>query len=199
MVFHDETLDRLTPETGPLNARTAAELARIPLRDGEGTIPDLAGLLALVAGRVPLLVEIKDQDGTLGPRVGPLEARTAALLARYGGPVALMSFNPHSAAACRDHAPGIPRGLTTCLFRTGDWPGVPAGRLETLNGLPDFDRVGASFISHHWQALAMPAVTALRARGVPVLAWTIRSPNEEAAARAAGAANITFEGYPAAH
>jgi glycerophosphoryl diester phosphodiesterase len=45
----------------------------------------------------------------------------------------------------------------------------------------------------------MPAVTALRARGVPVLAWTIRSPNEEAAARAAGAANITFEGYPAAH
>ena len=40
-------------------------------------MPTLAEILALVAGRAPLLIEIKDQDGALGPDVGPLEARVA--------------------------------------------------------------------------------------------------------------------------
>jgi glycerophosphoryl diester phosphodiesterase len=194
MVFHDDALDRLTPEAGPVRARSAAELGRVPLRDAAEGIPSFGELLALVAGRVPLLVEIKDQDGALGPSVGALEARAAELLLAYEGPVALMSFNPHSVAACRDNAPLVPRGLTTCLFRAEDWPGTDAARRAELDAIADFDRVQASFVSHYFRALGMPAVTALRAHGVPILCWTIRSPEEEAEARFV-AANITFEGY----
>lgn len=194
MVFHDQDLDRLTGRRGPLAALPAATLAAIPLAGGSGeAIPTLAALLALVAGRVPLLIEVKDQTGHLGDEIGALEARTAALLAGYSGPVALMSFNPHSVAALAQAAPHIPRGLTSCNFPARDWP-LPAARRAGLAALADFDRVGASFVSHDRTDLANPAILARKARGVPILCWTVRSRAQEAAARRV-ADNITFEGY----
>src|SRR5690606_17300252 len=84
MVFHDYDLRRLTGQPGRIRGKTAAELARIPLLDaGGGGIPTLAEVLRLVAGRVPLLIEIKDQDGAMGPDVGPLENAVARDLAGY--------------------------------------------------------------------------------------------------------------------
>ncbi|MEO0381198.1 MAG: glycerophosphodiester phosphodiesterase family protein, partial [Pseudomonadota bacterium] len=97
-VFHDYALDRLAEGTGPVRAQTTSVLAQTQLRGGDEGIPDLPEILALVAGRVPLLIEIKDQDGAMGDQIGLLEAATAAALHRYGGPVGLMSFNPHSVA-----------------------------------------------------------------------------------------------------
>lgn len=199
MVFHDYDLKRLTGEAGPVRQRGAGELGRQELTGsgGEG-IPTLAEMLALVDGRAPLLIEIKDQDGALGPDVGALEAAAAEVLAGYGGPVALMSFNPHSMAAMARLAPDIPRGLTTCDYRAEHWPTIPEPRRAELRPiLPDFERVGASFVSHVHNALDTPPVAALKARGVPVLCWTIRSPEEEVAARKI-ADNVTFEGYAAA-
>lgn len=195
MVFHDAGMRRLTGLPGLVTDYTAAELARTPLLGSADTIPALADFLALVAGRVPLLIEIKDQDGMLGPGVGPLETRVAELLAGYHGPVALMSFNPHSVAALAKAAPDLPRGLTSCDFERTDWS-LPEYRLAELTRLADFERVGASFVSHDRRDLANPAVTRLRERGVPILCWTVRSPAEETAARRV-AANITFEGYRA--
>jgi glycerophosphoryl diester phosphodiesterase len=141
-------------------------------------------------------VEVKDPDDALGPVDGVLEARVGALLADYAGPVAVMSFNPHSVAALAAAAPGVARGLTTCDFAGPDWP-LPDYRRAELAGLADYDRVGASFVSHNHRELGNPAVTALRGRGAPVLCWTIRSAADEAAARRR-ADNVTFEGYRAA-
>ena len=68
VVFHDYGLDRLTAKSGPITARTASEAKAIPLTEADGdTIPSLDDILFLVDGRVPLLIEIKDQDGALGP------------------------------------------------------------------------------------------------------------------------------------
>ena len=94
VVFHDDEMPRLTGLPGLVHDYTVAQLSATPLLDGGETVPTLAEVLALVAGRAPLLIEIKDQDGALGPGVGPLEARVAELLGGYAGPVALMSFNP---------------------------------------------------------------------------------------------------------
>ncbi|MEM9196721.1 MAG: glycerophosphodiester phosphodiesterase family protein [Pseudomonadota bacterium] len=198
IVFHDDTLDRLTGRVGPVHALDAAALGATLLTGSQETIPTLAEILTLAAGRAPLLIEIKDQSGCLGPVDGALETATCRLLEEYDGPVALMSFNPHSMAICKDRAPGLPRGLTTCPFGPDDWPGTSAARCAALSEIVDFDQVGASFVSHHHQALEMPAITALRRRGVPVLCWTIRSAAEEAEALR-HAQNVTFEGYrPAA-
>jgi glycerophosphoryl diester phosphodiesterase len=196
MVFHDATLDRLTGARGPLRAHDAAALSALPLRNATEGIPTLAQVLAIVDGTRPLLIELKDQDGALGPDVGPLEEATANALDGYAGPVALMSFNPHSVAACARYAPGTPRGLTTCGFAARDWPGLPATLRDRLRAIPDFTETGACFVSHRWRDLASPAVDALRARGVPVLCWTVRSPAQEAQARGV-ADNVTFEGYTA--
>lgn len=196
MVFHDYDLKRLTGQSGAVARQSAAALGSLPLLRGGGTIPTLAQVLACVAGRVPLLIEIKDQDGALGPDVGPLEQAVCDSLAGYQGAVALMSFNPHSVAACASFAPAIARGLTTCPFPAEDWPTVPEATRAKLRPIPDFDRVGACFISHQHDDLSSPHVAKLKARGVRVLCWTVKSRKAEAAARK-WADNITFEGYRA--
>lgn len=197
MVFHDEQLDRLTSETGPLNARTAADLGRIALRDSTDTIPTLAEVLTLVASRVPLLIETKDQSLRLTDTDGRLEAATARALRGYRGPVAVMSFNPHSIARMAALAPDLPRGLTTCAFDPADWHPADPATCARLRDIPDHDATGSCFISHEAADLARPRVAALKAQGSAILCWTIRSAEAEAEARKT-AQNITFEGYPAA-
>lgn len=198
MVFHDETLDRLTAEQGPVNARPAADLSRIPLTDADEPIPTLAETLALIAGCVPLLIELKDQSLTMSDTDGRLESATAALLATYPGPVAVMSFNPHSVAHMARLAPTIPRGLTTSAYDPDDWSPLPAEICARLREIPDYDPTLSSFISHEAKDLTRPRVAQLKSQGAAILTWTIRSPEAEAIARRI-ADNVTFEGYlPAA-
>lgn len=194
MVFHDEELDRLTTETGPVATRTAAELTRIRLKDSADTIATLAGILALIDGRVPLLIELKDQSLTMMPTDGRLEAATAAALQGYRGEVAVMSFNPAQVHHMARLAPGIPRGLTTAAYDPDSWHPLPPARCAQLRAIPDYGPTGASFISHEAADLSRPRVAALKAEGAVILCWTIRSPAEEALARRI-AQNITFEGY----
>lgn len=196
IVFHDSHLTRLTQATGAVCDHSAADLGRIALRSSTDTIPTLSQVLKQVAGRVPLLIEIKDQSGSLGPGIGPLELATADALRGYVGSVAVMSFNPHSVARLADLAPTIPRGLTTCAFDAPYFPGVRDAARETLRAIPMYDSVGASFISHDVKDLAASRVAQLKARGAVILCWTVRSMAAETAARHY-ADNITFEGYAA--
>ena len=192
-VFHDYALERLTSEMGPVARRTLAELGTVQLRGGGEGVPGLQEVLEIVAGQAPLLIEIKDPDGALGPDVGPLEMAVSHALEGYGGPVAVMSFNPHSVAALQTLLPDVPRGLVTCAFKAEDWP-VPGPRRMELADIPDYARVGASFISHDAGDLDAPRVADLKGKGANILCWTIRSPEAEAHARRI-AENVTFEGY----
>lgn len=194
MVFHDDRLDRLTDATGPVAARPAAELGAITLRDSDEGIPTLTEVLDLIAGRVPLLIEVKDQDGAMGPAIGPLEDAVIAALTGYDGPVAVMSFNPHSVDHMRRHAPDLPRGLVTSAYRAEHWPDLPAAVRDRLRTMPDLDRIQAQFISHEAADLDSPHVARARAAGLAILCWTVRSPEAEARARRIADA-VTFEGY----
>lgn len=197
MVFHDEQLDRLTAEKGPVNARTAKALSQILLLDCDEGIPRLTEVLALVAGWVPLLIEIKDQTETMAETDGRLEAATAAALASYNGPIAVMSFNPHSIAHMARLAPNVPRGLTTSAYDPTDWAPLDPAICDRLREIPDYARTGSCFISHEAADLSRPRVAELKAEGAAVLCWTIRSPEAEALARR-HAQNVTFESYAAA-
>jgi glycerophosphoryl diester phosphodiesterase len=196
MVFHDEHLDRLTEATGLVKHRTATDLAQIKLRDSDEGIPTLAEVLALIAGRTPLLIEIKDQTDTMSDTDGLLESATAALLAAYQGPVAVMSFNPHSIAHMARLAPQIPRGLTTSAYDPTDWAPLSPETCAHLRLIPDYDRTHSSFISHEAADLTAPRVAELKTMGATILCWTIRSPAAEAEARKI-AHNVTFESYRA--
>ncbi|MBY5935402.1 phosphodiesterase [Tateyamaria omphalii] len=197
MVFHDYALDRLADGTGPIRVVPAGTLAQTPLKGGDEGIPTLPEVLQLVAGKVPLLIEIKDQDGAMGDAIGPLEQATTQALAGYAGPVALMSFNPHSVARMAELCPDIPRGIVTSAYSAEDWPLNQTTR-DHLRDIPDFDRVGASFISHEVADLTRSRVADLKTQGAKILCWTVKSPSDEAQAREV-AQNITFEGYLAPH
>lgn len=196
MVFHDYHLDRLTPESGAVRRHTRAELRAIPLMGGDDFIPDLDEVLALVAGRVPVLVEIKDQDGAMMRDVGPLERDVARAVTAYDGPVAVMSFNPFAVELFAQSAPDIPRGLTTCAYQPDDWPHLPDEVFVHLREAPYYDELGCSFVSHLVTDLARPRIAELKAKGAHILCWTVRSAAEESEARKI-AHNITFEGYAA--
>lgn len=197
MVFHDDQLDRLTDATGLIADRTAADLGQIKLRHSDDSIPTLIQILTQIAGRVPLLIELKDQTGSMSQTDGRLEGATAAALATYQGPVAVMSFNPHAIAHMARLAPHLPRGLTTSAYQPTDWAPLDPATCDHLRAIPDYDRTCSSFISHEAADLPRARVAELKAAGAAILCWTIRTPEAEAKARTV-AQNITFESYPAA-
>lgn len=196
MVFHDYDMTRLTGISGPIRMQKRDDLTQTSLLGCDETIPDLPEILTLIAGRAPLLIEIKDQDGAMGPDVGPLENSVARALAEYTGPAAVMSFNPHAVAVLADAAPDTARGLVTGAFPADVWLLLNESTRNHLRGVPDYDRVGASFISHHFDDLSRARVADLKAGGAGVISWTTRSAAEETKARKI-ADTVTFEGYAA--
>ncbi len=196
MVFHDYDLSRLTPAKGPVAQHRSDELTAIQLKDDRGTIPTLQEVLSVVNGEVPLLIEIKDQDGNLGPQIGGVGKAVATLLHSYKGDVAVMSFNPHHISEMARILPQVPRGLVTDPFVAKDWPTISDGVRKRAAQIPDYDAVDASFISHNVNDLAAPRVAELKQQGARILCWTVRSAEVEAEARKI-ADNVTFEGYSA--
>lgn len=197
MVFHDYALERLTGQKGVIRQRDAQELSHVTLIGNDEGIPGLPEVLDLVAGKAPLVIELKDQDGDMGPNIGALEHATAAAIKGYSGDLALMSFNPHSVALMAELAPDVPRGLVTSAYRYAAWP-LKKTTCDRLRDIPDYERTGSCFISHEVDDLDRARVAALKAAGAVILCWTVRSPEMEREARKV-AQNITFEGYLAAH
>ncbi len=171
MVFHDAMLERLTGERGSVAARSAAELARIKLSRSVETIPLIEEALALVAGRVPLLVELKAPDRA----VGTLCMAVRNALARYPGPVGVMSFNPEVPRWFAAHAPAAVRGLVVREARR-DWRGRLERWLSVRHARPHF-------LAYDVRCLPSALPARLRAKGVPVFAWTVRTDAERERAR----------------
>ena len=138
MVFHDDTLDRLTDKREDVSDYTAAELSRIKVGSGQDVIEPLEDILHLIDGRVPLLIELKDQSRQLSQTDGRLEQATIDALSLYHGPVAVMSFNPYMIATMAQLSSELPLGLTTGGFMDPSW-GIDAERIAHLSQIADFD------------------------------------------------------------
>ncbi|QDY69907.1 glycerophosphodiester phosphodiesterase family protein [Qingshengfaniella alkalisoli] len=194
VVFHDYTLERLTREAGPVRMHDQYELGNFSLEGTEETIPTLPETLGLVAGQVPIIIEIKDQDMHLGPDIGPLERAVAKDIRRYPGDLALMSFNPHTVHMMKELCPGTACGLITCDFPEEHWGRIDSKRLAELRSYDSVNACNADFISHVVNDLDSGLVAQARADGLPVLCWTVRSV-EDARHAYRLADQITFEGF----
>ena len=175
MVFHDDTLNRLTDKHGDVSYYTAAELTQIKVGSGQDVIEPLEDILRLVDGRVPLLIELKDQSRQLSQTDGRLEQATIDALSLYHGPVAVMSFNPYMIATMAQLSSELPLGLTTGGFMDPSW-GIDAERVAHLSQIADFDPKRYSFVSHFALELTAPFIQTLKERGAAIFTWTIRSP-----------------------
>lgn len=191
MVFHDNTLDRLTATRGRVSARTSAELKKIEFRNATARMAELGELLDHVHGRVPLVIEIKSQwNGDTA-----LARRAVELLASYKGRHALMSFDPDIVAAVRRLSPKTVRGIVADrVDDRGVWRRLDLTRRLELRHLAHLERSDPQFISFEVEGLPWPPVQALRAAGMPVISWTIRSKAQADTARRYSD-QITFEGF----
>lgn len=193
MVFHDWELERLTGATGPVRARTARELVALTLKGSTDPIPSLPDLLAEVRGQVPLLIEIKSR------REFAFEALCLAVrdaLASYAGDAAVMSFDPRVVRWFACHAPGVVRGL---VVSEEDAPGLRGDLLREAAAW----RARPEFLAYDVRDLPSRFAAGQRRRGLPLLTWTVRTPElrerarthaDAAIAEAAGLTNLAPAG-----
>jgi glycerophosphoryl diester phosphodiesterase len=185
MVFHDATLDRLTDQTGPIVDRSRATLEAIMLKGAAEPIPALDTILSLVAGRVPILIEVKAEIGA----VGHLCLAVRRALEGYRASVGVMSFNPEVGRWFARHAPRLARGLVMTEGQDIDVAASLKGRVIRHAALW---RAKPDFLAYDIRDLPARFPAAQRARGVPVLTWTVRTSEQEQTARTA-ADEIIFE------
>lgn len=182
IVHHDATLRRMSGLDDSIADRDAEWLERQYLADGS-TLPRLAALLDRCRNGTPLLIEIK----VVGRVVAPLCAAVARdLEERAGAQAAIMSFNPLAVRWFARHRPDVVRGLVVTQQGKEKWRGWMERTLALWLCRPDFL---ACDIRDLPTSFAMRA----RRRGLSVLSWTVRSPDDRARA-ALHADQIIFEG-----
>ena len=192
MVHHDNALGRLTEGSGALLGKTAAELKEVKFKNTAERMMSLADLCALVAGRVPLVIEVKSHfDGNRS-----LVSRMAEVLATYSGPAVGMSFDPDQVLALRELIPSRPRGIVAEREYTEDeWPEASAAQRRGMTHLRHAFRTRPHFVAYWVDEL--PAAAPWIARnifGLPLLTWTVRTPEQRARA-ARHADQMIFEGF----
>jgi len=192
MVHHDDRLGRLTEGDAALRDMTAAQLRLVAFRDTTERMISLGEVLAIVAGRVPLFIEVKSRfDGDR-----KLVARMAELLATYSGPAAVMSFDPDQVFALREKLPARPRGIIAQRsYDDSYWSWLTPEQRDGMLHLRHAFRTRPHFINYWGEQLPAPAPWIARnVFGCPLLAWTIRTPAQRAHA-ARYADQIVFEGF----
>ena len=167
MVFHDAMLERVTGETGAVAQRSTEELGRISLSGSMDTIPTLRQTLAQIAGRVPVLIEIKSQAGAQG-RISALCLAVRRVLEGYQGHHAIMSFDPRVVRWFADHSPLTVRGLVVTEEDDKALPGMIRRRLALWHARPDF-------LAYDIRDLPSRFAAAQRQRGLPVTTWTVKT------------------------
>ncbi len=197
VVFHDDSLERLTDGAGAVAKHSANELRRLRLRGASDAIPAFSEFLAAIGGRTPIVVEIKSAfngDTTVAQR-------TAEALAHYDGPVAIESFDPDQIAFLRARAAALgishrPLGIVgQAHYGEDDWPQLSAAQRAELTHFLHYPRTLPDFLS--WNVRDLPHAIPLLFRDalkIPVTAWTVRSPEMAARARE-WTDQIVFEGF----
>lgn len=180
VVFHDDDLLRLAGQDGYVWQRTAAEMGALSIGGTGDHAPTLSEMLDRVAGRVPLVIELK---GIPGHDDG-LVAKVAELLRAYSGRAAIMSFDHWLIRRFPTEAAGIPAGLTAYGQKQSE---IEAHFSMLGNGI--------SFVSYGVFDLPNPFIRFVRERlAMPVITWTVRKP-AEVAQTVAEADQMTFEGF----
>ncbi len=193
VVFHDDTLERVCGVLGRVDEYTADELSKMSLSGTKDGVPRFSDVLTLVSGRVPLLVEIKEDAGKYD-----VSDKTAEILNSYSGPYIIESFNPLSLGNIAKKLPDVPRGILSQNYYKYEKYRKPLYfilRCLLLNRI-----CKPSFIAYdHSDYNCISLRIARRLFGAVTFAWTVRTPDEEKAARERGFDSVIFEGYEASH
>lgn len=169
IVFHDESLSRLTGNDGYIKFLTRSDLDILRLGGTKEKIPTFEEVLKFINGRTPILIEVKNRG-----KVGELEKAVIDLLRNYNGEYAVQSFNPFSLGYFYDHAPEIPRGQLAGYLTDEKMPFFQKYALRRM--LLNKKVSHPNFISYEGKHL--PNRFARKFKKLPLLAWTVHSQAE---------------------
>ena len=183
VVIHDRDLLRVAGADARVGALSARELQEVKLFGTPEHVPLLEEVLDLVAGRVPLLIELKHPS-----QPTDMAHRMARSVASYPGQLAFQSFHPwplyelrrlvsaHPIGQIAGHLPNAPRALAL----------LTRAMVTNVVTRPDF-------ISYELSALPNRVLEFWRRRGAAVIVWPVTSADEVAEALAV-ADNYLFHG-----
>lgn len=176
--FHDDNLIRVTGKDALINHLTYDEIKDLKISNSQETIPTFKEFLRLVDGKVPLVIEIKQQ------RVKNFNIAQMVVeeLKDYKGEFVVQSFDPFIMRKVKKANPNIIRGQLGGLTERGDMGLVKYLVVKhlLLNFLSKPDFV-------NYMLDAMPVKTSR-----PIITWTIRSKEAEKRAKELGV-NYIFE------
>lgn len=192
VVFHDDTLKRITGKDGYINQiKTVDDLKIYNLLGTNYTIPTLQEVLALIDGKVPLLIEIKDERTTNYSPTNPLTMGTYELLKNYKGEYAVQSFNPYILQWFKINAPEVTRGQLSRRFtkesKLNLFSRLALGHMWLNKKVSE-----PHFIAYHYKDL--PNRHVKKYKRLPLIAWAVPS-QQEYMKVASHCDNIIFEGF----
>ncbi len=166
VVIHDRTLKRLTGISGYLPDMTLEKVTAIEITGSNSCIPSLQMLLDLVAGQVPLFIELKvvrEDDPNALP------AAMIDSLRAYSGPLAVMSFHPRAIKWFKENAPEIPRGMVLEESKARFKLNMGLRRMKYCK------IAGAQFVAHDIKSLPNLFSKRWRKAGRPLVSWTVNT------------------------
>lgn len=166
VVFHDDNIERMTGINKNLKDCTYDEIRNIKLLNKNTYIPKFLDVLKLVDGKVPILIELKNDN-----KVGLLESSLVQILKKYNGKYAVQSFNPLSIMWFKNNYPNIIRGQLVCKFKNKKMDNIKKFILKTMffNIITNPD-----FISHSVDDLSYKEVNKIK-KNKFILGWTVRN------------------------
>lgn len=190
VVFHDETLTRVTGNEGLVKDFTSEELAEMKLSGTDEGIPTFREVLELIDGSVPLLIELKELTSESG-----LAEKFVEVIKDYKGDYIVESFNPMTVRRMKKLRPDILRGiLSTTYTKDEKHKGKILYYLAEKLLLNFYTR--PNFISYYHEGYTVRNLGFIRrVFGTPLLTWTVKSQAEENAAYEHGFDTVIFEGY----
>lgn len=190
VVFHDDNLTRIVGKEGKVVDFTASELGTMKLLGTSDTIPTLKAVLDLIDGSVPLLIELKMEGDEAGVAEKFLE-----VIEGYKGDYIVESFNPMALRTLKKARPDIIRGILSAVYM--DQPKYQGKTLfRLLQNLCMNFLMRPDFIAYEKNGYSIPNLKFLRRNfHTPLIAWTIKSKEEEELAISRGFDTVIFEGY----
>jgi glycerophosphoryl diester phosphodiesterase len=177
IILHDVSLRRATGVRRPAATLTAGELPRLRLFGTDQHVPTLQQVTENVRGRIPLMIELKRPPGPRA-RSRILVRAVLEVLQSYSGEGALSSFDPFLVHELRSAKASWPVGQISGLLRNASPLNRLIGRSLASNFLTRPD-----FICYELAGLPSHIVSMWRRHGVAVIAWPVKSPDDEAKAR----------------
>lgn len=166
VVFHDDTLSRMTGKQGKLADYTLDELRELRLLNTDCVIPTFEEFLQAAKG-VNLVVEIKTHEN-----IGEVEQKTYEALKSYSGNYCVESFNPFIIRWFKKNAPEVIRGTLSCSYEGTDWSKLKKSMLANLK-LCRWN--GSQFIAYDAATVDSNKAVKRFGKRIPIICWTIRS------------------------